>query len=148
MSGMALRLLIAGILAFHGIGQLMGVIAALELPALKNSSSDMLHNWSSHSFLTPILGDGLSRMLCGVLWAVPFLGFIAAALALMGWILPHELWRTLALISAVFSMVAMVFYWNGLMLLFPHKIGNIVVNCAVLICLLILYWPRESDLGI
>lgn len=147
MSGTVTRYLIAGILTFHGIGQFMGVIAALQLSAIKNSTSTMLQNWSSHSFLTPLLGDGLSRILCAILWGLPFLGFLGAALALMGWILPHELWRTLALVSAVTSVVAMLFYWNGLMLLFPHKIGNLVVNFAVLICLLILSWPKESDVG-
>jgi len=147
MSGSLLRIMIAAIFTFHGIGQFMGVIAALHVPAIQKSTSPMLQNWSSQSFLTPLLGESLSRVLCGVLWGLPFLGFLAAALALLGWLVPHDLWRPLALVSAVISVVAMVFYWNGLVLFFPHKIGNLAVNFAVLICLLMMNWPRESDLG-
>jgi hypothetical protein len=50
-------------------------------------------------------------------------------------------------VSAVISLVAILLYWNALILLFPHKIGALAVNIAVLICLLALNWPAEADLG-
>ncbi len=78
---------------------------------------------------------------------MPFTGFLGAALALMGWVIPHELWRPPALVSAVVSMAALALYWNALVMLFPHKTGDIAVNAAVWVGLLWANWPKDIDLG-
>jgi hypothetical protein len=65
----------------------------------------------------------------------------------MEWGVPHDLWRPLALVSVGVSLVALALYWNALIMLFPHKIGDIAVNVAVLIGLLALNRPTEMDLG-
>jgi hypothetical protein len=148
MSGTTLRIVLAGVLFFHGIGQIMGVIPALQLSVLEGKDSGWMQNWSSQSWaLNPLLGDAAARVICIVLFTLSFIGFAGAALALMGWKVPHDMWRSMALVSAALSMVAIIFYWNALILLFPHKIGNIAVNTAVLVSLLAVNWPAESDLG-
>ena len=148
MSGTFLRILIAAVFIFHGIGQVMGIIPALRIFIFDNTNSTALKSWSSYSWLfTPRLGDAGSRILCLLLWGLSFIGFVSAALALMGWLLPHDLWRPLALVSATLSMLAVFSFWNALIMFFPHRIGNIFVNGAVLFCLLILSWPKEADLG-
>ena len=38
-------------------------------------------------------------------------------------------------------------YWNALMLFFPHKVGAIGVNVAILACLLGANWPTEAAIG-
>jgi hypothetical protein len=82
-----------------------------------------------------------------VLYLAGLVGFLGAALALLGWGVPHDWWRTLAVASSVISLVALLLYWDALIFLFPHKVGALAVNVATLVCLLVLSWPSEADLG-
>ena len=148
MSPKAVRFLIAGVLSFHGIGHLMGVIAGLGLFKVDASSPTWLKGWNSHSWLlSELLGDTASRVLCIVLFGAAFATAIAAALGLLGWLVPHESWRTLAIRSAVISLAAVIVFWRGLMLAFPHKAGALSVDIAILVCLLVLTWPSETTIG-
>ncbi|MBN1991412.1 MAG: hypothetical protein JW953_01820 [Anaerolineae bacterium] len=148
MSPTILRILIAGVLAFHGVGHAMGIIPALQLPFFEGQTGAWAKNWSSRSWLlTPLLGEATSRFLSIILFAVPLIGFIAAALGLMGWLVPYEWWRLLAIVSAVISLVALALFWKAFIYLFPHKVGAIAVNVAVLVCLFWANWPSEADIG-
>ena len=148
MSTSLLRAVIGFVFAFHGIGHGMGIIPALKIVKVKSSSPDWLKNWSSHSWLlTDLLGISVSSVICAVLYLAAMVGFIVTALALLGWGIPHDMWRTLAVVSAVVSLLALVLFWKGLMLLFPHKVGALSVSIAALVCLLALNWPAEADLG-
>jgi hypothetical protein len=148
MSGTVVRAIIAFVFAFHGVGHAMGIIPALGIVKVGESSQSWLKNWSSHSWLlTGVLGDGASRVVCVVLYLAGLVGFIGAALAVLGWGVPHNWWRTLALVSAVVSLLALILYWNALIFLFPHKVGALAVNVATIVCLLALNWPAEADLG-
>ena len=148
MSGIVLRAIIAFVFAFHGIGHAMGIIPALGVVDVEGSSQGWMKNWSSDSWLlTNLLGETVSRILCALLYGAAFLGFLGAALALLGWGVPHDWWRTLAVISAVVSLLALLLFWNALILLFPHKAGALAINVATLLCLLVLNWPTEAAIG-
>ncbi len=148
MSGTVLRAIIAFAFAFHGVGHAMGIIPALGIVNVEGSSQDWLKSWSSHSWLlTNLLGDAASRALCAILYGAALIGFIGAALALLGWGVPHDWWRTLAIVSAIISLVALLLFWNALIFLFPHKVGALAINLATLVCLLVLSWPTEANLG-
>ena len=148
MSPTLLRIIIAGVLAFHGVGHAMGIIPALQLRFFQNQTGAWAQNWSSHSWLlTPLLGDAISRILAIILFVVPLIGFVGSALGLMGWLVPHEWWQMLAIVSAVVSLIALVLFWNAFIYLFPHKVGAIAVNVAVLVGLLWANWPSEADIG-
>lgn len=148
MSGTVLRAIIALVFAFHGVGHAMGIIPALGIVKGQGPSQGWLKNWSSHSWLlTNLLGEPVSRILCAVLYGAALIGFLGAALALLGWGIPHDWWRTLAVISAVTSLVALTLFWNALIFLFPHKVGALAANIATLVCLLGLNWPTEANLG-
>jgi hypothetical protein len=143
-----LRAIIAFVFAFHGVGHAMGIIPALQLINPDGSSEGWLRNWSSRSWLlTGLLGDSVSRVLCIVLYGASLIGFFGAALALLGWGIPHDWWRTLATMSAGISLLALVLYWNALIFLFPHKVGALAVNVVTLVGLLVVDWPTEADLG-
>ncbi|GAG01007.1 unnamed protein product, partial [marine sediment metagenome] len=73
--------------------------------------------------------------------------FVASALGLLGWLVPHEWWRTLAVVSAAVSIVTIMVFWNAFVSLFPNKVGAIGVDIVVLVCLLWLNWPTEAALG-
>ena len=148
MSGTVLRVIIAFIFSFHGVGHAMGIIPALGIVSTGSSNEGWLKNWSSRSWLlTDLLGDSISRILCIVLYGAALIGFVGAALALLGWGIPHDWWRMLAVVSSVISLVALALFWNALIFLFPHKVGALAVNLATLVCLLVLNWPTEAALG-
>jgi hypothetical protein len=140
VSGTTLRIIVAAVLFIHGIGHFMGVVPALQLADVKG--------WNSRSWLlTPLLGEAASRILSIVLFLAALAGFVASALALLGWLVPHEWWRMLAVVSAVISLVTIALFWNAFVSLFPNKVGAIGVDIAVLVCLLVLNWPAEANLG-
>jgi hypothetical protein len=140
MSVTTLGIIIALVLFAHGIGHAMGLIPILGLGGTET--------WNAKSWLlTGLLGDRFSRVIGFILFAVPLVGFIGAALGLMDWLVPHDWWRTLAIVSAAISLVAVALFWNAFVMLFPNKIGAIAVDVAVLIGLLIANWPTEAQLG-
>ena len=148
MSGTTLRTIVTLVLVFHGLGHIMGIIPALGLVNTESTNQDWLKNWSSYSWLlTDVLGDSGSRILCFGLFLIGLIGFIGAALGLYGWLVPHEWWRMLAIGSSMISLVTILLFWNALILLFPHKVGAIGVNLAILLFLLWINWPTEADIG-
>ena len=74
------------------------------------------------------------------------IGMSGAALALLGWLVPNDWWRALAIVSAIISLVAIALYWNAFIYLFPHKVGAIGVNVAILVCLLLADWPSKANI--
>lgn len=140
MSGTTLRIIIALVLFVHGIGHVMGILPILGLSTIET--------WNDRSWLlTGLLGDTITRIVGFILFAAALIGFICAALGLMSWLIPHAWWQTLAVISAVISLVAIALFWNAFVAFFPNKIGAIAVDAAVLIGLLLVNWPTEAQLG-
>jgi hypothetical protein len=139
MSPKTLRTIIAVFLFVHAIGHIQGIIASLGV--IKSDT------WHARSWLFDgLLGEKSSRILALVLMAVTVIGFLATAFAFLSIGLPHELWRTLAIVFAVPSVLGLVFYWNAFSMFF-NKVGAIGVNAWILIGLLIMNWPSESQLG-
>jgi hypothetical protein len=140
MSGVTLRALVAVVLFIHGIAHVMGLFPAFGLATVEG--------WNSRSWLlTPILGETISRILSIILFLLALIGFIASSLALLGWLVPHDWWRTLVIVSAVISIVTIILYWNAFVAFFPNKVGALGVDIAVLVCLLVVNWPTEAMLG-
>jgi hypothetical protein len=139
MSPKTLRTIIAIFLFVHAIGHVQGVIASLGV--IKSES------WHARSWLfDSLLGEKGSRILALILMVVCVLGFLATAFAFLGVGIPHDLWRTLAIIFAIPSTLSLIFYWNAFSQLF-NKVGAIGVNGWILIGLLIMNWPSEAELG-
>ena len=139
MTPKTLRTIIAIFLFVHAIGHIQGIVASLGV--IKSET------WNVRSWLFDgLLGEKGSRILAMILFAVCVLGFLATAFSFLGVGLPHELWRTLAIIFAVPSVLGLVAYWNAFAQFF-NKIGAIGVNGWILIVLLLLKWPSEAELG-
>ncbi|MBN2011183.1 hypothetical protein JW960_17690 [candidate division KSB1 bacterium] len=149
MSPFMLRVIITALLLFHAFGQLMGVIPALWTFRKENQYGPAwLKAWSSHSWLlSRWMGEKTARIVCGAIYFAAFIGFIATVLSLVNLLLPHEWWRALAVTSSVISLVALALFWKALLFFFPHKIGDIVMNVAILICLHVVNWPPETMIG-
>jgi hypothetical protein len=125
MSTSTVRLITGLVLIVHGIGHSLAFF-----PALNISSTDKWHyrSW----LLNSMLGDTASRIIIIVLFAIPLIGFIASGLGVFNWLVPHDWWPRLAIISAIVGMIALAVFWNAFASFFPNKIGAIVVNVAVL----------------
>jgi hypothetical protein len=130
-----LRLLVALVMAAHGIGHLIGVVGAWR-------PSGMTWGGSSDSWLlSPALGQG-SAIVEAVLFGAATVAWIAAAgLLLAG----HEAWRGVAVGGAVASLLGLG--------LFPAQlptgsmIGAVAVNVMTLVALLLLDWPSPEAVG-
>jgi len=134
-----LRTIIAIFLFVHAIGHIQGIVAAMGV--IKSET------WNVRSWLFDgLLGEKGSRSLAIILFAVCALGFLATAFSFLGIGLPHDPWRTLAIIFAVPSVLSLIAYWNAFAQLF-NKIGAIGVNGWILIGLLLLKWPSEAEIG-
>jgi hypothetical protein len=139
MSASTLRTVIAVFLFVHAIGHAQGVIAAAGLLNSKR--------WNAHSWLFDnLLGQRASRKLAMVLFTVCILGFLATAFSFVGVGLPHEWWRSLAVIFAMPSLAGLVFYWTAFAQLF-NKAGALLVNGWILVGMLALGWPSEAEIG-
>ena len=139
MSPVSMRNVIGIIIFVHGIGHVQGVMSSLGM--FNNES------WHAKSWLfDKLLGEKNSRYLALVLWGLSVLGFLAAGFAFLGIGIPHEIWRTLMIATAIPSILGIIFYWNSLSMIF-NKLGAITVNAWILIGLLLLNWPSEAALG-
>ena len=73
-----------------------------------------------------------------VLWALALAGFILAGIAVF---IGFRLWRPLAIVSAVISLVTMALFWH-----FSMIIGA-VVDVGILVALLWAKWPQPNLVG-
>jgi hypothetical protein len=140
MSPNTLRTVIAIFLFIHALGHGQGIVASLGI--------FKVDNWNVHSRLFDgLLGEKGSRILAFVLFTVCMLGFLATGFAFLGIGLPHESWRTLAIIFAFPSVLGLIAYWNAFAMFF-NKFGAVSVNGWILIGLMLLQWPSEAELGL
>lgn len=129
MSASTVRLITGLVLIVHGIGYALAFFPAMNITKVDN--------WNYQSWLlSGTVGDTASRVIVIVLFGIPFIGFIAAGLGIFNFLVPHEWWQTLAIVSAIVGLIALVLFWNAFPSLFPNKIGAIVVNVLVLWALL------------
>jgi hypothetical protein len=139
MSPKTLRTIIAIFLFLHAIGHVQGIIASIGVIKFES--------WNVRSWLFDgLLSEKGSRMLAMVLFMVCVLGFLATAFAFLGIGIPHDSWRTLAAIFMIPSVLSLIAYWNAFAMFF-NKVGAIGVNGWILIGLLIMSWPSETELG-
>ena len=140
MTPKTFRTIIAVFLFIHAIGHVQGIVASLGIIKMEN--------WHVRSWLfDSLLGEKGSRILAAILFAVCFLGFLATAFSFLGIGLPHDMWRTLAIVFAFPSVLTLIAYWNAYAMFF-NKIGAIGVNSWILIGLMLLQWPTEAQLGL
>jgi len=127
MSTQILRILIAGALFVHGVGHTLG----FWMPA--------------RSWLFPNLGEPILRVISGTFWILAATGFLAALLGFLGVLVPSNLWRPLAVGTAIISILGLVLFWGT----WPafNTVGAFGMNMAVLITQLWLSWPPTSMFG-
>jgi hypothetical protein len=140
MSADTARGLVFGALAIHGLGH-GGALGALIWMALR--PSDPTGGWqAARSWLLPALPAATATPIAGAFWIVAMLGFVVAALSFWGIGLPGEAWRSLAIGSAIVSLVGITLFFGT----WPpfNTLAALAVNIAVLVSLLWLRWPAQA----
>jgi hypothetical protein len=143
MSPETIRGLVFGALMIHGLGH-GGALGALLWIAFR--PGDPTGGWqAARSWLLPALPAASATMVAGTFWVVSLLGFVAAALAFWGIVLPGDLWRPLAIGSAIVSLAGITLFFGT----WPpfNTVAALAVNVAVLLSLLVLRWPTIADAG-
>jgi hypothetical protein len=143
MSERTVKFIIAAVLFLHGIAHIGPVGAYLWI---KTRPNDPTSGWvAARSWLAPGLPPRAATTLATILWAFSLVGFVAAALACAGIVLPSGLWSQLAVVSAFISSIGIIAFF-GTWPMF-NTLAAVGVNAAVLVTQLILDWPPATLFG-
>jgi hypothetical protein len=125
-----LKIVVVFILLAHGIGHVMGF-----LESWANLPVGFLNRPSIFSEALTF-DNGVGRAF-GILWLIAMLGFVGAALGLVG---GHSGWRDLAIIAAVVSLVVIIPWWNTVT---PGARFGAVLTDILILAALLLPWHEQ-----
>ena len=77
---------------------------------------------------------GLVRMMGTALGALTALGYVLAALAIMGVIMPGALWQPFTLGASVLSLLTLILFWH------PWLVLGVAIDVFLLLALVVLHW--------
>ncbi len=137
MSDQLATIVVGAVLLLHGLGH-GGALGAIVWIAARPGTKT--GGWTAaRSWLLPGLSPRSATMLASAFWITSLVGFVGAALALWGILLPLDTWRPLADVAAVVSLVG-IFLFLGDWPIF-NTVAAVVVDVAVLVAVLVLDWP-------
>ena len=141
MSAQTIKILIAGVLLVHGLGHIGALIALIAIGRGVPSGK-----WrAARSWLFPSLSPSAARTIASIFWILSMIGFVAASMSFWGVLLPGEMWRPLALLFSVVSMLGILLFigtWPAF-----NTLAALAVNIAVLVTQLWLHWPPLDMFG-
>ena len=143
MSDQTIKLIAAGVLLVHGLGH-GGALGALAWIRLRpgRQHGDWL---AARSWLVPSLPADTATTLASAFWIVSLIGFVIAAMSFWGVLVPGDVWRPLAVASALVSIAGIVLFF-GTWPMF-NTLAALGVNVAVLVAVLWLHWPPQATFG-
>ena len=127
MSVQTVKIVIAGALFVHGVGHTLGYF----MPA--------------RSWLFPKLPATTMRVIANIVWTLAVIGFVLSSLSFLGVVLPSDLWRPLAVVFSIVSLLGLSLFW-GMWPLF-NTIGAFAMNIAILVTQLWIDWPPIDMFG-
>lgn len=142
MSDQMLKLVIGGVLLVHGLGHggALGALLWIRYRPRANSG-----DWAAaRTWLMPSLPAETAATLASTFWIAALVGFVIAALSFWGLLLPVGVWQSVALGSAVVSLIGIVLF-VGTWPVF-NTMAALIVNVAVLVAVWI-HWPPQSVFG-
>jgi len=142
MSDQTIKLIAAGVLLLHGLshGGALGALAWIRLRP-GTPTGDWL---AARSWLAPSLPGDTATTIASAFWIVSLAGFVIAAMSFWG-VIPGNVWRPLAVASAVVSIAGIVLFF-GTWPMF-NTLAALGVNVAVLVAVLWLHWPPQATFG-
>jgi hypothetical protein len=143
MSDQMIELIAGGAMLVHGLGH-GGALAALAWIRVR-PGSDAGPWHAARSWLVPSLSGEAAMTLASALWVVSLVGFVIAALSFWGVVVPGNVWRPLAVVTALVSATGIVLFF-GTWPMF-NTLAALGMNVAVLVAILWLNWPPQATLG-
>lgn len=140
-----MKLLISVLLILHGLivaGQSAGSFGSTIPHELQNPS--FVSWWPinmGRSWLFSWLGLDktlVAYRIGGLLWLAGGIALVAAGLGVLGWIVPTDWWRSLAIGGGAVSLIMLAIYFH------PITIIGTASSIAVLVALLWAKWPPAS----
>ena len=129
-----LKLLIATVVLFHGVGHILFLAPTIRLASWGQTG----HSW----VMTPVLGDGIARILGAGLWTAAIVLFVAA---FGGLVMSAEWWRAVAIGGALVSLGGIVLMWDGIAP--SNAFFALAFDLVVLVALLWARWPSAELVG-
>ena len=143
MSDQTIKLIAAGALLLHGFGH-GGALGALAW--IRFSPGPTTGAWlAARSWLIPSLSADTATILASGFWIVSLVGFVMTAMSFWGVFVPGDVWRPLAVASALVSAAGIVLFF-GTWPMF-NTLAALGMNVAVLVAVVWLRWPTEAMLG-
>ncbi len=133
MSNELWRIIIASVIAIHGIGHTLFLVPCLGIAKWGQTS----HSW----LLTPLIGDTPTRAIGSLLWLAATVGFMAAGFGVFG---HQSWWRTLAVGSSILSLFTLGLFASGLI---QSALNAAVFDVVILLALLLAHWPSPELIG-
>jgi hypothetical protein len=136
-----LKIIIALFLIAHGL--VHAGLAAAPNPNDPETKPGAFFTSPERSWLLPNLGINSSAVqwIGIILVALATLGFILAGLGVFGIPGLAEAWRTIAVFSAVVSLLLLVLFWH------PWIIVGILIDIGILLSILWADWPSDTVIG-
>ena len=125
-----LRIIIAIIFVGHGIGHIMGF---LETWTRWQPFSEPSFNNSPWIFSDSVVIQSAVGKIFGIFWLVSMFGFFAAAIGL---ITNQSWWTTIAIMASIFSLLAVIPWWNTFTPEIMSKNSAVVVDIIILVAFL------------
>lgn len=125
-----LRIVIAIILAGHGMGHIMGFLGTWTSWQIFSEPS---FNESPWIFSDGIFIHSAVGKVFGIFWLVAMIGFLAAAIGLIA---NQSWWSTVAIIACILSLLAVIPWWNTITPGIMSKKSAVVVDIIILVALL------------
>lgn len=143
MSNQIMRLVVAGILFLHGLAHIGPIVVYIWIRYKPNNNTG---GWlAARSWLFPSLPAAVATAVASAFWGISLIGFIGSALSFWDILVPGDVWRQLAVGSAIASILGIVVYF-GTWPLF-NTLAALGVNVAVLVTQLLLHWPPHNMFG-
>ena len=134
-----MKILIALFLIAHGL--VHAGLAAAPDPNAAEEKPGAFFTSPERSWLLHQLSSAVVRWIGIILVALATLGFVLAGLGVFGVPGLSEIWRALAVASAVFSLLLLILFWH------LWLIVGVLIDIGILVALLWVDWPPVDLIG-
>ena len=136
-----MKIIIALFLIAHGL--VHAGLAAAPNPENSDAKAGAFFTSAERTWLLPRMGLNPSpiQWIGITLVVLSTLGFVLAGLGVFGVPGLVEIWRTIALVSAVISLVLLVLFWH------PWLIVGVLIDLVIIISLVWADWPSAELIG-
>lgn len=137
MPGNLVLIIVFAVLFLHGVAHGGAIAAMFWVEARPEMDSG---GWqTAKSWIVPSLSQGTTKIVAILFWGASMLGFVAASLSFVDFVIPETVWRDVAVISAAISTTGILIFlgrWPAF-----NTLAALAVNLAVFITQFWMHWP-------